>query len=133
MPLSEEELRLLEQMERALVAEDPKFVSLIRGTDHRRARRRRAVLATLGLTLGVVALVGGVVWRTTFLGLVGFALMLTATVIGLGAVRHRRPASPSPDFEAAMFRHPSHGATPGPDSGPPRPFRGRWWRRDDRY
>ena len=32
MPLSEEELRLLEQMERALVEEDPKFASTLRGT-----------------------------------------------------------------------------------------------------
>ena len=32
MPLSEEELRLLEQMERALVEEDPKLASTLRGT-----------------------------------------------------------------------------------------------------
>ncbi|WP_301036082.1 DUF3040 domain-containing protein, partial [Nocardioides sp.] len=31
VPLSEEELRLLEQMERALVEEDPKFASTLRG------------------------------------------------------------------------------------------------------
>ena len=45
MPLSEEELRLLEQMERALVEEDPKFASTLRGTSLRRsARRARAVV-----------------------------------------------------------------------------------------
>jgi len=32
VPLSEEELRLLEQMERALVEEDPKFASTLRGS-----------------------------------------------------------------------------------------------------
>ena len=32
MPLSEEELRLLEQMERALVAEDPKLASTLQGS-----------------------------------------------------------------------------------------------------
>ena len=48
MPLSEEELRLLEQMERALVEEDPKFASTLRGTTLRsppaagHPRRRRA-------------------------------------------------------------------------------------------
>ena len=31
MPLSEHEQRLLEQMERALYAEDPKFASALRG------------------------------------------------------------------------------------------------------
>ena len=43
MPLSEEELRLLEQMERALVEEDPKFASTLRGTSLRRSARRRAI------------------------------------------------------------------------------------------
>ena len=41
MPLSEEELRLLEQMERALVAEDPKLASTLRGTKVRQHQRRR--------------------------------------------------------------------------------------------
>jgi hypothetical protein len=39
VPLSEHEQRLLEQMERALYAEDPKFVSSLRGADWT-ARRR---------------------------------------------------------------------------------------------
>ena len=45
MPLSEEELRLLEQMERALVEEDPKFASTLRGTSLRSVARRRAIIA----------------------------------------------------------------------------------------
>ena len=40
MPLSEEELRLLEQMERALIEEDQKFASTLRGTTLRNAARR---------------------------------------------------------------------------------------------
>ena len=43
MPLSEEELRLLEQMERALVADDPKLASTMRGTTLRASARRRAL------------------------------------------------------------------------------------------
>ena len=45
VPLSEEELRLLEQMERALVEEDPKFASTLRGTSLRSIARRRAIVA----------------------------------------------------------------------------------------
>src|SRR5215208_2977607 len=45
VPLSEEELRALERMERALVQEDPKLASTLRGTSLRRAARRRAILA----------------------------------------------------------------------------------------
>ena len=40
VPLSEEELRALEQMERALVQEDPKLASTLRGTNLRRAAQR---------------------------------------------------------------------------------------------
>ena len=45
VPLSEEELRLLEQMERALVAEDPKLASTLRGTKVRQHQRRAIIWA----------------------------------------------------------------------------------------
>src|SRR3954469_14048346 len=60
VPLSEEELRLLEQMERALVEEDPKFASTLRGTSLRRSARRRAIVAGVVFVLGVGMLMGGV-------------------------------------------------------------------------
>ena len=68
MPLSEEELRLLEQMERALVEEDPKFASTLRGTSLRRSARRRAILAGVVFVVGIALLMGGVMsgkgaWR----------------------------------------------------------------------
>ena len=56
VPLSEHEQRLLEQMERALYAEDPKFVSSLRGTDLRSHHRRRAVQSAVGFVLGIAAL-----------------------------------------------------------------------------
>jgi Protein of unknown function (DUF3040) len=43
--LSDEEQRLLEQMEAALAAEDPKLVNALRGTGVRRVHRRRAARA----------------------------------------------------------------------------------------
>ena len=45
MALSEEEQRLLDQMEAALAAEDPKLVNAMRGTGMRRLHRRRAAIA----------------------------------------------------------------------------------------
>jgi len=53
VPLSEEELRALEQMERALVQEDPKLASTLRGTNLRRAAQRRAILAGVCFVAGV--------------------------------------------------------------------------------
>lgn len=87
MPLSEEELRALEQMERALSAEDPKFASALRGTALHRAQHRRAVGAGLALIVGVALLMGGVVSGWWFVGVIGFVVMLAASTVGLAAVR----------------------------------------------
>ncbi len=77
MPLSEHEQRLLEQMERALYAEDPKLASTLRGSDLRAHRRRRIVLGALGLIAGLGMLLAGVSvgWG---LGLAGFLVMLAS-------------------------------------------------------
>ncbi len=75
MPLSEHEQRLLEQMERALYAEDPKLASTLRGADLRAHQRRRIIVGSLGFLAGLGLLLAGVTagWG---LGLAGFLLML---------------------------------------------------------
>ncbi|HEX6246675.1 MAG TPA: DUF3040 domain-containing protein [Nocardioidaceae bacterium] len=87
MPLSEEELRLLEQMERALVAEDPKFVSALRGTARRRDARRRALIAAGAFVVGVAVLMTGAITQTTVVGILGFVVMLASAVLGLTSWR----------------------------------------------
>jgi hypothetical protein len=89
VPLSEEELRLLEQMERALLQEDPKFASTLRGTALRRAQHRRAILAGVVLVGGVALLMAGVITGVWVVGVIGFLVMLGATTVGLSAVRGR--------------------------------------------
>ena len=104
MPLSEEELRLLEQMERALVAEDPKFASTLRGTTMRQAARRRAIVAGLGFAVGVTVLMGGAISGWWQIGIVGFVIMLGSATVALGALRgHRGGQAPAPGASA----HPS--------------------------
>ena len=89
MPLSEHEQRLLEQIERALYAEDPKFASTVRGARLRRPSRRRRTQGVVLFVAGVVALVLGVVFRGTWLGgvpiisVVGFLLMLVGAVLAV--------------------------------------------------
>ncbi len=61
MPLSEHEQRLLEQIEQALYAEDPKFAHSWRARDLRSVRRRRVVRAVLVVVAGLGLLVAGVV------------------------------------------------------------------------
>ena len=60
MPLSEHEQRLLDQIERALYAEDPKFVSTVRGGRLRKPTRRRRLQGIAVFALGLVLLVLGV-------------------------------------------------------------------------
>lgn len=84
MPLSEEELRLLEQMERALAAEDPKFVSALQGRTLERTARLRAVAAGVVFLGGVALLLGGVMVKP-WVGIVGFVVMLASATLGLSA------------------------------------------------
>jgi methylmalonyl-CoA mutase cobalamin-binding subunit len=101
VPLSEEELRLLEQMERALVAEDPKFVSALRGTERRRHARRRALVAGGVFVLGVAVLMTGAVMATTPVAIVGFIVMLGSAVLALSSWRGQSASGAPEQPEAA--------------------------------
>jgi hypothetical protein len=83
VPLSEDEQRLLEQMEQALADEDPKFVSALRGTSLRSHNRRRAVLGTVGFVAGVALLMAGVIVPLTIVSVVGFVVMLGSAYVAL--------------------------------------------------
>jgi hypothetical protein len=92
VPLSEEELRLLEQMERALVEEDPKFASTLRGTTLRQSARRKAILAGVVFVGGIVVLMTGVIAEQPIVGILGFLVMLVSATIGLTVLRGQRGA-----------------------------------------
>ena len=93
MPLSEHEQRLLEQMERALYAEDSKFVQTFRGSDSRRRRRRQLGLAVVGFVVGLGLLFVGVAVSGFFwVGPVGFLVMLgSAMYVVYGSRRETTP------------------------------------------
>jgi len=105
--LSEEELRLLEQMERALAAEDPKFVSALQGRTLRRVARLRTLFAGLVFLGGIALLMGGAIAELPWLGILGFLVMLGSAMVGIAAWRgHRVPDErPGPD---ALFDFDDH-------------------------
>ena len=86
MPLSEHEQRLLEQMERALYAEDPKFASALRGADPRTHYRRRALWASLLFLAGIALLVAGVITEPV-ISVLGFLVMLASAFFALSSWR----------------------------------------------
>ncbi|GAA5077453.1 DUF3040 domain-containing protein [Streptomyces sp. SID10815] len=83
MPLSEHEQRMLEQMERALYAEDPKFASALEGSGLRTYTRRRVYQAVAGFLVGIALLMAGVVTQRTWVSVVGFLVMLGCAVLAV--------------------------------------------------
>src|SRR5580693_9347819 len=95
VPLSEHEQRQLDQIERALYAEDPKFAQAVRAKDPRVHYKRRVVEAAIGFLLGVGLLLAGVISKLTLIGVAGFVVMLACSMWALsswrpGAARDRR-------------------------------------------
>lgn len=86
MPLSEHEQRMLEQIESALYAEDPKFASTVRGGRLRSATGRRRLQAAALFALGLFLLVAGIAapfkpGGFPIISLIGFAVMFGAGVL----------------------------------------------------
>jgi hypothetical protein len=123
VPLSEEELRLLEQMERALVADDPKLASTMRGTTLRASARRRALLAALVFVVGLVVLMTGAVTQNTVVGIIGFVVMLASAYVALSSWKGHGQAAEQPRGEPGS--HPSFSVIDGGRSKKSRGSRGR--------
>jgi hypothetical protein len=75
VPLSEHEQRLLEQIERALVDDDPKFASSVRSGDRRLKARRKLQIGALLLLVGLAVMLGGVVAQSILVGILGSLVM----------------------------------------------------------
>ena len=82
MALSDREQKLLEQMEKALYAEDPKFASSLRrsGLTIAPGERRHVIFGLLVLLGGLALVFGSVVSKTVIIGIPGFLLVLTGFV-----------------------------------------------------
>ncbi|WP_040790112.1 DUF3040 domain-containing protein [Nocardia paucivorans] len=99
MPLSEHEQRMLEQIESALYAEDPKFASSVRGGRLRTTSSRRRLQAAALFVIGLFLLVAGIAAPVKpggfpIISLVGFIVMFGAGVLMLlGSDSKRAPGS----------------------------------------
>lgn len=125
MPLSEHEQRLLDQIERALYAEDPKFASSVRGARLRRPSRRRRLQGIALFVLGVALLVLGVILPLKpggipVVSLLGFLVMFFGALLTLSAMRRGGEGE--------------EGATDGEGGGPPKARRSSFSQRmEDRF
>ncbi len=113
MPLSEHEQHLLEQMERALYAEDPKFASSLRGRDPRSNFRRRVLLAGTAFVVGVVLLMLGLVTQLIVVSIGGFVLMLASAFFAVTSYRAVTAAAQLGVVDPTGVRRPPHAANGG--------------------
>ena len=101
MPLSEHEQRLLEQMERALYAEDPKFASSLRSAGPRTGGRRRAAVGVLTALVGVGLLITGAATSLIAVGVAGFLAMLLGTFLVITTLRAKPESASAPAAKPA--------------------------------
>jgi hypothetical protein len=136
VPLSEHEQRLLEQIEQAFYADDPKFASIYQGTDVRTHYRRRVVWALIGLVIGMGLLLSGVIVNEIPLGVAGFVVMLGSVSFGVASwQRMTGHRSAAPRGRVAR-RRTDHQPEQARRSGDPkrsvvRRLEDRWQRRQD--
>ena len=105
MPLSEHEQHLLEQMEQALYAEDPKFASQMQGSTVRDRLRRHITLGILAVVAGLVLVVLGVVNEAVWLGAIGFALMVGGAAYAVTPPRTPRPTLGAVGHDGTVRAH----------------------------
>ncbi|EST34476.1 hypothetical protein N566_18535 [Streptomycetaceae bacterium MP113-05] len=134
MPLSEHEQRMLEQMERALYAEDPKFATALEGSELRSYTRKRVYQAVAGFLVGIALLMAGMVAQQIWVSVVGFLVMLGCAVLAVTSWRK----APKPGEEEPAAEHDTAPAGGGQTRRQARPRRSvmnrieeRWQRRRD--
>src|ERR1700694_999198 len=93
MPLSDHEQRMLDQIESALYAEDPKFASSVRGGGLRAPSARRRLQGAALFVIGLAMLVSGVAFKATMTGpfpilsVFGFVVMFGGVVFAITGPR----------------------------------------------
>lgn len=94
MALSEHEEALLQQMEEALYAEDPRFASRIKKTKSRSAQRGRIVIGVVAGIAGLALVIFSAMSSLLWLGAIGFAVMVAGIVYAVTPGKGRlRPVS----------------------------------------
>ena len=86
MPLSEQEQRLLDEMERNLYQNDADFVATV-GAGRGRTNYRGIILGAVLVLVGVVTLLIGVGSRLPIVGVLGFLVMFGGVFLALTPAR----------------------------------------------
>jgi Protein of unknown function (DUF3040) len=127
MPLSEHEQRILAEIERRLLEEDPKFAHQV-GSSFRAHLGRRLKLAVAGFVVGLVVVISSTFFENVAIGVAGFVMMLTCVFLFVRTMRRRAtverpvsgPAPPAGPAPGGQRRRQGGGPKGGVDA---------WWGR----
>jgi hypothetical protein len=118
MPLSDHEQRMLDQIESALYAEDPKFASSVRGGGLRAPTARRRLQGAALFVLGLAMLVCGIPFKAAMIGtfpilsVLGFVVMFAGVVLAVTGPRlSGRGERPGPAAGARQRRGKGSGGS----------------------
>jgi hypothetical protein len=132
MPLSEHEQRILAEIERRLLEEDPKFAHQV-GSSFRAHLARRMKLAVAGFILGLIVVISAPFLENVAVGVAGFVIMLACVFVFMRTMRRRATVERPVNGPAA----PSGPAPPAGGSrrqGGPKGGIDAWWgRMTDRW
>jgi len=93
MPLTEQEQRVLDELERSLTRDDRRLAQKLSGHG-RRPSYGRVVAMGAGVVVGILILVLGVIQETAWIGAVGFLLMFAVLVAGIADRRGSKLDAP---------------------------------------
>jgi len=125
MPLSEHEQRILAEIERRLLEEDPKFAHQV-GSSFRAHLGRRLKLAVAGFVLGLIVVISSTFLESVAVGVAGFVVMLACVFLFVRTMRRRAtvegpvsgPAPPAGSAPTGRQRRQGGGSKGGIDA---------WW------
>jgi hypothetical protein len=83
MPLSEQEQRLLEEMERSLYHNDADYVATVSGGHGGKRNYTTIVVGILVGLLGIATIVTGVAIRLPIVGILGFVVMFVGVLLAI--------------------------------------------------
>ncbi|MBT2503992.1 DUF3040 domain-containing protein [Curtobacterium sp. ISL-83] len=109
MPLSEQEQRLLEEMERSLYQNDSDFVARVTRRQGRPSYTS-ITLGVLGALAGVAVVILGLVFRQPLIGILGFVVMLAGVLFAL------RPGMRAPKAKPARAPRSAGGGSARPSA-----------------
>jgi hypothetical protein len=128
MPLSEQEQRLLEEMERSLYHNDADYVATVSGRGGKRNYTTIVVGILVGL-LGIATIVTGVAIRLPIVGVIGFVVMFVGVLLAISMPKRAGADDPSATGSSATSNQASSRNATRPD------FMGRlnerWEKRQD--